>query len=138
MYENPYHIIHIIQSMITSVSCLMLLASVAHTLSEPQFLSLESYTFEEKPLIFDIDGAFFAIFKSHEHFQYLSCLSRGTHVALFDPKQKYKDHIDQLWQMSNNISTRIDWKYLAQENDLYEWFLWKLESHTVHLHTSMA
>lgn len=129
--------------MITSVSCLMLLASVAHTLSEPLFLPVEAYALEERPLIFDIDGAFFAIFKSHEHFQYLTCLSPATHVALFDPNQKYRDNVDHLWRVSKNISTQIDWKYLSQENDLYEWFLWKLEgiqnqSPDSHLHTSMA
>lgn len=140
---------HIFKNMITSVSCLMLIASVARTLDSPvlfdQVPNTELYKNHEgheghewpvRPLIFDVDGSFFAILKSDKHFEYLPCFSPNTHVAFFDPSNKYTHQVDTLLMQYNHTPTV--WKYLSSEQELYDWFLWWLYMDHAGLQTKNA
>lgn len=71
------------------------------------------------PTVFSIDGQKFAILKSPEHFQYLPCIENGTHIVFFDETGAYEHELPQLIA---TYSTDWSWKYISDEEMMYEWF----------------
>lgn len=87
-------------------------------------LSVISSSFN-RPAVFHIDQQPFALFKHEDHFQFLPCLSKDTNIVFFDYNRSYVEQVEKWVDM---YGKDWEWKYINDEQTLYDWFEWSIQS----------
>lgn len=95
-------------------ACMMILALTGHNFP----VSPHELIHRNLPVVFEINGIHFAIFKEEFHFLTMPCLNTGTNIVFFDIQREFSTKVNN-WLEKYNI---LPWKYIDEEERMYDWF----------------